>query len=353
MTNLQPTTYKLLPKIIFALIIIALVVEGYFLLQSYQNSAKKYSGPMEKITIGVSKVLLPSLVWVAENRGYFQENGVEITIKEFDSGKAAFTNMLSAGGLDMVTVAQTPVMLNSFNRSDFAIVSAIASSYNDVHVLAKRDRSITKPADLRGKKIGVTKGTTSHYFLDLFLGSSNIRSSDVEVVDTEVKQLATSLQNGTVDAISTFQPYAYDAEKALGENGINLPARKIFREDFYLVANQQFLQTHATAIIRFLQALKQAEEFIQKDTHDKDQAPDEVVAIVAKRLGLENEFVASVWDDFQFGLFLDQTIIKTMEDQAKWAIQNKLTDKTIVPNYVDYISVDALRKAAPEKVLIK
>ena len=77
------------------------------------------------------------------------------------------------------------------------------------------------------------------------------------------------------------------------------------------------------------------------------------VDIVSGRLGLDKAFVASVWGNYQFGLFLDQTIIQTLEDEARWAIQNKLTDKPVVPNYFDYISVDALRKAAPEKVQIK
>lgn len=337
----------MIKKFIFILIAVVLAVEGYFLFQTYRGGNQKYTGPMEKITLGVEKSLLPSLVWIAENKGYFEENGVEVTLKEFDSGRAAFTEMLSEGGLDMVTVAQTPVMFNSFNRSDFTIVAAMVSSYNDVHVLGRRDRGITKPSDLRGKKIGVTMGSTGQYFLGLFLSNAGIELSEVNLVDIKTGGLAKSLQEGTVDAISTWQPNLYNAEKALGDQGITFPTRKVFREDFYFVPNLQFLQNHPEAITRFLQALKKAEEFIT-DHQNKDQAVD----IVAQRLGLDRAFVASVWDDFQFGLFLDQTIIKTIEDEAQWAIQNKLTDKTTVPNYLNYISITALKKAAPEKVLI-
>ena len=52
-------------------------------------------------------------------------------------------------------------------------------------------------------------------------------------------------------------------------------------------------------------------------------------------------------------LFLDSTIIQTLENEAAWAIQNKLTDKTEVPDYHAFISVDALTKVAPEKVQLK
>ncbi len=353
MTNLQPTTYKLLPKIIFILVIIAVAVEGYFLIQTYQSPAKKYIGPMEKITIGVEKSLLPSLVWIAESKGYFAQNGVELTIKEFDSGRAAFTAMLKDGGLDMVTVAQTPVMFNSFERNDFAIVSAMVSSYNDVFVLARRDRGIAKPGDLRGKKVGLTKGSTGQYFLGLFLSANSIQPSEVTEVDIPAGKLAESITSGTVDAISVWQPHIYNAQKALGDKSITFSTRKIFREDFYFVPTIRFLQSHPEAITRFLSALKQVEEFIQEDTNHKVEARDEAVDIVSKRLGLDRAFVASVWENYQFGLFLDQTIIKTFEDEARWAIQNKLTGKTEVPNYLNYISIDPLKKAAPEKVLIK
>ena len=337
---------KKLSLIIFILVIIALAIEGYVLLQTYRNPAKKFTGPMEKITVGVEKSLLPALVWIAEDNDYFTENGVEVTIKEYDSGRAALKAMLDEGGLDMVTVAQTPVMFNSFDRSDFAIVSAIVSSYNEITVLARRDRGITKAGDLRGKKVGMTKGSSGQYFLDLFLSNNNLQLSEVEKVDLPTSQLVSNLTTGSVDAISTWNPHLYNAQKVLGGESIIFPTRKILRVDFYFVPNKNFLQNHPEAIARFLQALKQAEDFI-KNNEDKS------VDIVAKRLGLDRAFVASVWGDFQFGLFLDSTIIQTLENEAAWAIQNKLTDKTEVPDYHAFISVDALTQAAPEKVQIK
>src|SRR3989344_4207438 len=344
---------KKLSLIIFILVIIALAIEGYVLLQTYRNPAKKFTGPMEKITVGVEKSLLPALVWITEDNGYFTENGVEVTIKEYDSGRAALKAMLDEGGLDMVTVAQTPVMFNGFDRSDFAIVSAIVSSYNEITVLARRDRGITKAGDLRGKKVGMTKGSSGQYFLDLFLSNNNLQLSEVEKVDLPTSQLVSNLTTGSVDAISTWNPHLYNAQKVLGGESIIFPTRKILRVDFYFVPNKNFLQNHPEAITRFLQALTQAETFIKEDK-------DEAVSIVSKRLGLDSAFVVSVWDDYQFGLFLDSTIIQTLENEAEWAIQNKLTDsprgeasKTEVPNYLDYISVDALEKVAPEKVQIK
>jgi hypothetical protein len=51
-----------------------------------------------------------------------------------------------------------------------------------------------------------------------------------------------------------------------------------------------------------------------------------------------------------FELFLDQGLLLVMEDQARWMIQNRLTEQTKVPNYLDYIDPGPLLKADPKAV---
>ena len=333
-------------KIILGIIVVAVILVGVgsWFLRS-PDSPPKYIGPVEKITLGMELSPLSALLWVAENKDYFQENGVEVTMKKFDSGRSAFVAMLNEGGLDMVTVSQTPVMFNSFDRSDFAITANMAFSYNDLFVLARRDHGIAKVEDLRGKKIGVHKGSTGEYFLDLFLTTNNLQLSEVKEIDVTTGALTSSLVEGTIDAISTWNPHIANAQKALGSKGITFPNGKIYREDWYFVSNRQFLQNHPEAIIRFLKAIKQAEKFVENNK-------DEAVAIVSGRLGVEKDFISSIWSDYKFDLILDQTIIISLENEARWAIRNKLTDKTKVPNYLNYIYFDALVSVKPEAVTI-
>ncbi len=53
-----------------------------------------------------------------------------------------------------------------------------------------------------------------------------------------------------------------------------------------------------------------------------------------------------------FILSLSQVLIIAMEDEARWAIKNNLTDATEVPNYLDYIYFDALEAVKPDAVNI-
>ena len=60
--------------------------------------------------------------------------------------------------------------------------------------------------------------------------------------------------------------------------------------------------------------------------------------------------MTTLWDDFIFEISLDQSLIVTIEAEARWAIKNNLTDAREVPNYLDYIHMDALEKVKPEAI---
>ena len=302
-------------------------------------------GAEKEIVLGCETSLLPSAVWIADNKGYFQQEGLNVKIKEFGSGRTALATMLNEGGLDMVTVAQTPVMFNSFNRSDYAIIATMVCSDNDVKILVRRDEGIKRPSDLKGKKVGVTKGSTGHFFLGLFLAYNGLGLSEVETVDLEAPDLPGALADGRVDAISSWEPHILNAKSLLGEKAILLPSKGVFREDFYFVAKKDFIEDNPEALKSFLKAIEKGEEFIQKNR-------EESINIVSERLKLDKKLTTSVWNDFDFQLMLDQTILITLEDEARWAIREGLTDKKEVPNYLDFIYTSALEHVKLEAVTI-
>jgi ABC-type nitrate/sulfonate/bicarbonate transport system substrate-binding protein len=301
---------------------------------------------VKKLTLGVETSLLTAPIWVAENRGYFQDEGLTVEIKDFDSGKTALTTMLDAGNtqdLDIITVAQTPVMFNSFTRNDYQIIAAMVTSEDDVKVLTKKQNKISVATDLRGKKIGVTEGSTGQFFLGLFLSYNDILYTDVDVINLNPRDLPQAVADGNVDAIVTWEPHILNAQKLLEDDALILPSEGIYREDFYFVAGREFISNNAEALKGFIRAIEKAENFIYSNKDDS-------ITIVSERLGIERSLVVSLWDTFHFQLLLDQMILITLEDEAKWAIENKLTDATEIPNYTDYIYVDALAEVKPEAV---
>jgi ABC-type nitrate/sulfonate/bicarbonate transport system substrate-binding protein len=299
----------------------------------------------KEIVLGCEISFLTSSILVAENKEYFKEKGLNIKTKEFDSGRNALAAMLKNRDIDICTVAQTPIVLHSFHRDDFAIIGAMVSSYNDIKVLVRQDKGIKKPMDLRGKKVGVTKGSTGHFYLNNFLDYNGLTDSDVDGIDLNASELPQALADGRVDAISTWEPHIVNAMKILGEKALFLPGESIFREDFYFVVLKSFIKDNPESLKMFLGAIEKGENFIHENK-------EEAITIVSERLKIDKETTATVWEDFDFQLILDQSIFTSLEVEARWAIREGMTEKREVPNYLDFIYIDALEDVNPESVTI-
>jgi NitT/TauT family transport system substrate-binding protein len=106
---------------------------------------------------------------------------------------------------------------------------------------------------------------------------------------------------------------------------------------------KDYAKAHPEVLVKFLRAIDEATDFILKN---REESQD----IVAERLKLDEENMAKFWDVFTFEIFLDQSLIVAIEAEARWAINSKFTDKTEVPNYLDYIYYDALEEVKPDAI---
>lgn len=330
--------------ILVAGIAVSLVFGGLYWLSSKEPEGD--SGEMLlDLILGAEEGLVTAPVWVAESKGYFLEEGLNLKIIGFDSGKASLASMLINQDIDISTVAQTPIVIHSFSRSDFVIIAAMNFSDNDVKVLIRQNSGIASPSDLRGKKVGLTMGSTGQFFLDLFLTHNGVLYSEVEAIDFAPSELPQALIDGRVDAIVTWEPHILNAMNHLGKEALLLPSKGLYRVDFYFVTNKDTARNNPEALERFLEAIHLAEQFISEN---EEEAKD----IVSERLGLDRESTALIWRDFSFQLILDQSILRSLEDEARWAIKSNLVDKSDVPNYLNFVYLDALEEVKPEAVTI-
>ncbi len=325
------------------IILVAVVIVGMSLYRFVQKQSGKYTGPAQKVSMGISATsLLPSLVHIAREKGYFLEQGIDMEIKDYPTGKAALSATLKEE-VDIGTVADVPVVFTSFERNDFAIFATIVDSAQHSKVLARKDRNINTPYDLIGKKVATTIGTTAHFFMVTFFALNLLDFSDVEVVDLKPNQMMEAIVNGEVDAIFAWEPNILNSQKILADKAVILSSMMGYMVTFNLVSKKDFIESNPELIERILKALLKAEEFV-KDNRE------ESIDIVASRLRTDRESINEMWDNYRFRLSLSQSLLITMEDQARWVIRNNLADVTEVPNYLDYIYMDTLVEVKPEAI---
>jgi NitT/TauT family transport system substrate-binding protein len=94
-----------------------------------------------------------------------------------------------------------------------------------------------------------------------------------------------------------------------------------------------------------LRALIKSEEFAKKH-------PERAKKVVSNKTGVQESEVARLWPDLRLEISIEQPFLISLENEARWVIRNKLTDRKKVPNYLNFIYLDALEAVRPKGVSI-
>ena len=299
----------------------------------------------QKVTVAYTTQPQSTLIHIAVNKGYFSNQGLDVQPLIHSFGKAALQSILD-GKADFATVAETPVMFSVLKGDKIFVIANIESSSVNNALLARPDAGIVKAADLKGKRIGFTPGTTSDFFLDSFLTAQGLTRKEITPVPLTPNEMQEALQTRKVDAVSSWNYTLTQIKHQLGAQAVIFYDRQIYTETFNIAAMQDFVQRNPQAVTRFLRALIQAEDFVAKN-------PQEAQDIMAAAIKVDKELVREVWDAFNYQVRLEQNLLITLEDETRWAMKNKLTDKTVMPNYKDYIHVESLMAVRRETVKLK
>ena len=319
-----------------------IVFIGYIFLMVISSQAIAKEKDVVRIAMSTTPLSAPFII--ANEKGYFKELGLNIEINKVKGGNLAFECLVS-GEADIVTSSEAVVMFNSFKRNDFSIFSTFVTSDNDVKILARTDSGINKVTDLKGKKVGTIIGASAHFFLNHTLLMNGISEDDVYVSNLKPQESKKILEEKKLDAIVTWEPYAYLAHKELGDEVKFIEHDRIYVETFNAISMKEYANKNEKTLVKVTQALMKAVQFI------KDK-PETTQKIVAKVLDKELHVIRNTWKDFNFLVELNQWLLSSMETEARWAIKNNFLKAKKLPNYIDYINTKPLSVSASEKVTI-
>jgi ABC-type nitrate/sulfonate/bicarbonate transport system substrate-binding protein len=294
----------------------------------------------ERLRIGVFPDTISGLIYIAREQGFFKRHGLDVSLEDFQTGAFAVNGLIS-DKVDVATASGFVLALQGFGRSDLRAIAAISLT-DIVEIVARRDRGIEKPEDLRGKRIGVTKNTIAEFFLSTFLSLNGILPGEVRTVDLKPSDFEIALSGGKIDAAVCFPPW--DAlKRKMAQDGVSWPIQGGQGYHLVVIVKDALIKTRPHAVESLLKALLDAEDFLRK--HER-----EAQAIVERTLGLDHASVASTWAKTRFHVRLDQFLLTLMEDEARWAIQNRLVEAKKVPNYLNLLSLEGLEKLRPDAV---
>jgi ABC-type nitrate/sulfonate/bicarbonate transport system substrate-binding protein len=326
-----------------ALVVITLVVIVVIAFGSPSCSPRGYSGPPESITIGLTPFEYSGLVYIAKEQDFFTANGINVTVRDYNTTLQATDGLLN-GDVNIAGTTEYIVVGKALEKESFNVIGNI-DKYLSVFLVGRKDRGIERVTDLKGKKVGISKGTIGEFYLSRFLDLNGMSIRDVTTLDLLPVQYVQAATDGTVDAIITVRSYVTQIQEQLGTNIVIWQAQSSQNGYYALVGKNDWITGNRQVIERVLISLDQANQYAIKN-------PDKAREIVRKTLGLDDVYLKSTWADHQFSLSLDQSLIIAMEDEARWMMQNNLTAERQMPDFRSYIYIDGLKAVKPEAVNI-
>jgi NitT/TauT family transport system substrate-binding protein len=294
-----------------------------------------------RISLPRSPLVLP--FYVAEDQGYFAAEGIYLTTKDAIGGVHSMED-LRIGAADLATASETVVMFNSFKSKDFAVVATFAISDGDLKLLSRAGNGINEVGQLAGRRVGNIVGSAAHYFLHMQLVLHGLDPGSVKLVNLQPDAMKAALERGDVDAIAVWEPYAFMTSKALPDAKV-LPTTKGYDLRFNLIAHKRLLSVRDGDLVKLLRALDRASTFITAE-------PAKAQLILKTRLKLEQAFIDWIWPTYKYRLALEQSLIKSLEGEARWARQGGHVAADRSPNYLHYLHSGPLRKVRPSAVTV-
>jgi NitT/TauT family transport system substrate-binding protein len=168
----------------------------------FASGVQAQSEPI-KLNIGYSTWVGYGPLFIARDKGYFAEQGLDVTLTKVSDPKARFASLAGKDLDGLVTTLDTASQYYN-DETPFKIILGLDESSGGDGIVV--NPGISTIADLKGKKIGVNIGSVSQFFLEYIFQQNGMSDADVELVKMSQDDVPASLGNGSIDAGVTWEP---------------------------------------------------------------------------------------------------------------------------------------------------
>src|ERR1700712_4056945 len=258
--------------------------------------------PVKEIRIGYQKT---GVLVIARQQAILEKHfaAKQIAIKwvEFTSGPPLLEAM-STGSVDFGSVGDTPPILAQAANANIVYVAGSPIT-NGQGILVAANSTIHTIADLKGRRVGVAKGTSAHNVLIATLEKAGLTYEDITPVYLSPPDAGPAFANGSIEAWAIWDPYFAIGEKR--QNGrILVNASEVAKTNSFYLANRDFANNNVQHTRDVISGLTEAARWAEAHRAD-------VAAALAAVTGvpLDVQIVAANRASFVIGPVTDEIIV--------------------------------------------
>ncbi|MGH7928416.1 MAG: ABC transporter substrate-binding protein [Candidatus Binatia bacterium] len=240
--------------------------------------------PQDKVRMGLSSVsALHTATWVAEERGFYRKHGIDAEIIVTGQGGTAGIGALLANDIQLVSSAGDLLAAAALRGGDTVMIAAVVNKGLQ-RILTVPE--IKTPADLKGKRVGVTRiGALSHVVLQMMLQRWKMKPNDVQVFQVgSSPNMLVSLDKKGIEAAVLTIPSMFVAEDRGYRVLIDMADTDIYYLHTMIGTTRSYIKNNRDKVSRFLKGYLEGIAFVKQNKKDS-------IEIVKKklRIGAEQE----------------------------------------------------------------
>ncbi|HEX6120199.1 MAG TPA: ABC transporter substrate-binding protein [Dongiaceae bacterium] len=229
----------------------------------------------ETVTIAHSTWVGYGPLYIAQEKGFFKENGVDVDLVVMEDPKERFPTLM-ADRIQMIASTVDTALLYMKQPDDYKYIVAIDDSKGGDGIVANKD--IKTIADLKGKQVAVNEGSVSEFYLNVLLQKAGLSESDLNIVNMTAADAGTAFVSKQVDAAVTWEPWLSRGKATdFGHLLVDSSTTPGLITDAMIVKTS-WLKDHQKEAAAIVKSWEQAVAYYRAH-------PDESIAIMAKGVG--------------------------------------------------------------------
>lgn len=273
-----------------------------------------------KVTLFGQPSVNNDAIWMAFEKGFYQQEGLDVTYRLFPSGTTAFQAFQTGQG-DIVMTGDLPSVQYFFRvKGDYRTIAVIERDAKGYVVVAGKD--ITKPQDLVGKTVATRVGSTGSWFVSEYLTKNKIDPKTVTVKNLDTQVLPAALCGGDIAAFFIWQPVGSRTLEICPDKAHYLNDATGYIQGYLVAgARPEWLATPQGKEIatRWLRATIKGRDAAEKDF-------PAVAAYAQAKLGLSEKATRDQWDTNTRPMAIDKVYYDDFCSLSRWAQGEKATD---------------------------